>query len=112
MSIAKYAFVPEGFTQNDNGEVLQGANERRKKVAGVFYDQTKSIKRPKKNAAQKVRKKDVAVEKNRYDGLQESRKNETMQWEQMNKDLYNNNKAPLTFRQFENKQNRKQLRRK
>lgn len=69
----KYTKAPEGFTRNGVGEVIKGSNERRKTVAGVLYQETKNIKRPKKNANVRQHKKEVADSKNHYDGVMTER---------------------------------------
>lgn len=69
MAIGRNSFVPEGFTRNESGEVVKGKNERRKTVAGVLYQETKNIKRPKKNANVRQHKKEIADSKNHYDGI-------------------------------------------
>lgn len=67
MAIGKNSFVPEGFTRNESGEVIKGKNERRRTVAGVLYQETKNIKRPKKNANVRQHKKEVAEGKNKFE---------------------------------------------
>lgn len=95
---SKYSFVPEGFTRNEAGEVLKGTNERRKTVAGVLYQETKNIKRPKKNANVKQRKREIAESKNHYDGIITERLLLNKPYEE-----YCNENGHISFRAFENK---------
>jgi hypothetical protein len=112
MAIGKNSFVPEGFTRNESGEVVKGKNERRKTVAGVFYQETKNIKRPKKNANVRGRKRENAIEIQQANARGKINAIKTSEWEAENKKRLNLNKEPLTFYQFNVKNNKSKHRRK
>lgn len=103
----KYARVPEGFTRNESGEVLKGANEKRKTVAGVLYHETKNIKRPKKNANVRQHKKEIAEGKNKYDSVITERMGLNKPYEE-----YCNKNGHVSFKKFEKLGSRSSQRRK
>lgn len=107
MTIGKNSFVPEGFTRNEAGEVIKGKNERRRTVAGVLYQETKNIKRPKKNANVRQHKKEIADSKNHYDGILTERLLLNKPYEE-----YCNEKGHVSFRKFEKLGKRANQRRK
>ena len=84
-------------------EKREGISNRAER--GLFFenriDVCKSIKRPKKNAAEKVRKKDNAQPINQYNGTQFERSDVSKLWE-----LYNQNNKPIDFRSFESRMQR------